>query len=388
MIMNQQSRAFCVVRSMFVGIVVLFSALSPATASARERVVDVAGFPSAELGYSLGVSACYAGRIGDYIIMAGGCNFPEAGKPKKYYAGIYAARIDSSALQWRLVGRLPEPAAYGGTAQSGDSLLLIGGNNSQHSLRSVYSIHLSDLQAGAEIRRLADLPRTVDNMAVAQTATGVFVVGGNQDGKPSASLLYLPLGKPVPVALDAENAPCSSSPWQELTAVPGKPRVQPVAAAQDNKVFVWGGFFADGESSVVHTDGYSFDVNKVEWERIAAPRSAEGEEMTLAGGIAWTENNRVFATGGVNKVIFLDAISGRYQCIGQEDYLKQPIGWYRFSGSLYEYDTMANNWIATTFSSPSLARAGAQAVPTSMGTFYIGGELKPALRTPQIVIIR
>ncbi len=388
MIMNQQSRAFCVVRSVFVGIVVLFSALSPAAASARERVVDVAGFPSAEPGYSLGVSACYAGRIGDYIIMAGGCNFPEAGKPKKYYAGIYAARIDSSALQWRLVGRLPEPAAYGGTAQSGDSLLLIGGNNSQHSLRSVYSIHLSDLQAGAEIRRLADLPRAVDNMAVAQTATGVFAVGGNQDGKPSASVLYLPLGKPVPTAVDAENVPCSSSPWQELTAVPGKPRVQPVAAAHDNKVYVWGGFFADGENSVVYTDGYSFDVNTVEWERIAAPRSAEGEEMTLAGGIAWTENNRVFATGGVNKVIFLDAISGRYQCVGQEDYLKQPIGWYRFSGSLYEYDTMANNWIATTFSSPSLARAGAQAVPTSMGTFYIGGELKPALRTPQIVIIR
>ncbi len=386
--MNQQSRAFCVVRSVFAGIVVLFSALSPAAASARERVVDVAGFPSAEPGYSLGVSACYAGRIGDYIIMAGGCNFPEAGKPKKYYAGIYAARIDSSALRWRLVGRLPEPAAYGGTAQSGDSLLLIGGNNSQHSLRSVYSIHLSDLQTGAEIRRLADLPRAVDNMAVAQTATGVFAVGGNQDGKPSASVLYLPLDKPMPTAVDAENVPCSSSPWQELTAVPGKPRVQPVAAAHDNKVYVWGGFFADGENSVVHTDGYSFDVNKVEWERIAAPRSAEGEEMTLAGGIAWTENNRVFATGGVNKVIFLDAISGRYQCVGQEDYLKQPIGWYRFSGSLYEYDTRANNWIATTFSSPSLARAGAQAVPTSMGTFYIGGELKPALRTPQIVLIR
>lgn len=388
MIMNQQSRAFCVVRSVFACIVVLFSALPPVTASARERVVDVAGFPSAEPGYSLGVSACYAGRIGDYIIMAGGCNFPEAGKPKKYYAGIYAARIDTCALRWRLVGRLPEAAAYGGTVQSGDSLLLIGGNNSQHSLRAVYSIHLSDLQAGAEIRRLADLPRAVDNMAVAQTPTGVFVVGGNQDGKPSASVLYLPLGKLVPVAADAENAPCSSAPWQELTAVPGRPRVQPVAAAHDNKVYVWGGFFADGENSVVHTDGYSFDVNKVEWERIAAPRSAEGEEMTLAGGIAWTENNRVFATGGVNKVIFLDAISGRYECVGQEDYLKQPIGWYKFSGSLYEYDTRANNWIATTFSSPSLARAGAQAVPTSMGTFYIGGELKPALRTPQIVLIR
>ncbi|MCI5931285.1 MAG: hypothetical protein MRZ70_08170 [Prevotella sp.] len=38
-------------------------------------------------------------------------------------------------------------------------------------------------------------------------------------------------------------------------------------------------------------------------------------------------------------------------------------------------------------SSSRLARAGAQAVTTDIGTFYIGGELKPALRTPRIVII-
>lgn len=373
---------------MLVWIVLLLFALPAVTASANERVVDVAGFPSAEPGYSLGVSACYAGRIGDYIIMAGGCNFPEEGKPKKYYAGIYAARIDSCVLRWRLVGVLPEPAAYGGTVQSGDSLLFIGGNNSQHGLRTVYGIRLSGVESRLEITRLADLPFTVDNMAVAQTGTDVYVVGGNQDGKPSASVLHLSLDKPTPIARKAEGVSCVSSPWRVVPLVPGKPRVQPVAVACDDKVYVWGGFFADGENSVVHTGGYSFDIDREEWESIDAPRSAEGEEMTLAGGIAWKEGNRVFATGGVNKDIFLDAISGRYERVRQEDYQKQPIGWYRFGGNLYEFDTTANKWLATTFSSPSLARAGAQAVPTSMGTFYIGGELKPALRTPQIVLLR
>ncbi len=360
--------------------------LCAATANAADSVVDVAGFPSVEPGYSLGVSACYAGRIGDYIIMAGGCNFPDEGKPKKYYAGVYAACIDSLALRWRLVGLLPEPAAYGVTVQRGDSLLFIGGNNSRHSLKTVYAVRLADGGDRAEITRLADLPFAVDNMAVAYMGTDVFVVGGNQNGKPSASVLRLSLDEPMPIAGNAEGASCPS-PWREIAAVPGKPRVQPVAAAHGNKVYVWGGFFADGENSVVHTGGYSFDVDREEWERVAAPCSPKGEEMTLAGGIAWTENNRVFATGGVNKEIFLDAISGRYERVRQDDYLKQPIGWYKFSGNLYEYDTKANKWIAA-YSSPSLARAGAQAVPTRMGTFYIGGELKPALRTPQIVILR
>lgn len=373
-------------RRLRAGMAFLFLVLPAVTAGAGEPVVAVVGFPSAEAGYSLGVSACYAGRIGRYVIMAGGCNFPEEGKPKRYYAGIYAARVDSRVLRWRLVGFLPEPAAYGGTVLSGDSLLFIGGNNSQHSLKTVYGIRFDDVETGARITRLADLPCTVDNMAVAATETDVFVVGGNQDGKPSASVLHLSLGKSTPLKAKDETASCPSSPWQELAVVPGKPRVQPVAVARDNKLYVWGGFCADGENSVVHTDGYSLDVIRKEWERVAAPRSADGKAVTLAGGVAWAQGDRILATGGVNKDIFLDAISGRYARVRQDDYLKQPIGWYKFNGNLYEYDAMADKWIKA-YSSSSLARAGAQAVPTSVGTFYIGGELKPSLRTPRIVII-
>ena len=84
MIMNEENLILRVIKNMRAGIVLLLSALSAVTVNAGDRVVDVEGFPSVESGYSLGVSACYAGRIGDYIIMAGGCNFPEAGKPKKY----------------------------------------------------------------------------------------------------------------------------------------------------------------------------------------------------------------------------------------------------------------------------------------------------------------
>ena len=110
--------------------------------------------------------------------------------------------------------------------------------------------------------------------------------------------------------------------------------------------------------------------------------------MTLAGGIAWTFNGKIYATGGVNKDIFLDAISGRYELIKQSDYLNQPISWYRFSGNLYEYDVLSEAWVKTRFADKALARAGAQMVVTQKGCFYIGGELKPALRTPQIVVLQ
>lgn len=351
----------------------LFLFLSAALSLSAQHVRSVAGFPAAEPGYSLGVSACYAGQIGDYLVVAGGCNFPEAGKPKKYYAGVYAARMDRATLQWRLVGFLPEPAAYGATVACGDSLLFLGGNNTDHALAAVYSVRLDSAGTDVLINRLTDLPATADNMAVALVGNDVFVVGGNQNGKPSADVLRYKLGASTVSSADLR--------------IPGAPRVQPVAAAYNDKLYVWGGFYADGEQSKVHTDGYVYDVNAKEWGALSAPRSADGEEMTLSGGIAWADGDHLYATGGVNRTIFLDAISGRYECVKKDDYLKQPIDWYKFSGNLYVFDAVAGQWLTTTFANQALARAGAQAVPTPLGVYYIGGELKPALRTPQIVII-
>lgn len=351
----------------------LFLFLSTALSLSAQHVRSVAGFPAAEPGYSLGVSACYAGQIGDYLVVAGGCNFPEAGKPKKYYAGVYAARMDRATLQWRLVGFLPEAAAYGATVTCGDSLLFLGGNNTDHALAAVYSVRLNSVGTDVLINRLADLPATADNMAVALVGNDIFVVGGNQNGKPSADVMRYKLGANSTSSADLR--------------IPGAPRVQPVAAAYNDKLYVWGGFYADGEQSKVHTDGYVYDVNAKEWGALSAPCSADGEEMTLSGGIAWADGNHLYATGGVNRTIFLDAISGRYECVKKDDYLKQPIDWYKFSGNLYVFDAVAGQWLTTTFVNQALARAGAQAVPTTFGVYYIGGELKPALRTPQIVII-
>ena len=345
--------------------------LSVFTVMSAQSVRNVFGFPSTEPGYSLGVSACYAGQIGDYIVMAGGCNFPTPGN-KTYYAGIYAAPLDNAVLRWQLVGFLPEPAAYGATIASGDSLLFVGGNNSDHSLNTVYSIHLNAAGDRAEVRRMADLPCTVDNMAAAIDRGNVYIVGGNQNGKPSAGVLM--------ADIKTENYV-----WSNLCTMPSSPRVQPVCAAKDGKLYVSAIFdcFDVAVVGLAMADNMRADL----WRSLEGPRSAKGEPMTLSGGVAWSCDNQVFATGGVNKDIFLDAISDRYERIKKADYLLQPIEWYSFSGNLYELNLVTQKWKPTRFADKALARAGAMAVPTTLGTFYIGGELKPSVRTPQIVLI-
>lgn len=359
-------------------IIILISLLCLAPVPvAAQRLAPVAGFPSAEPGYELGVSACFAGRIGCHLVMAGGCNFPTPGA-KTYYAGIYAAPIDETVLRWRLVGMLPQPVAYGATIARGDSLLFIGGNNSERSLKEVYAIRLSDDGSRALVNRLADLPCTIDNMAAAADGDRLYIVGGNQNGRPSSSVW---MGGRSSAGME----------WTPLPPLPSSPRVQPVCAALGGVVYVWGGFSAHGAESEVHTGGLCLDTRSgdasMAWTTLPAPRSMADDEMTLSGGVAWVSDGSIYATGGVNKDIFLDAISGRYERISQSHYLLQPVEWYRFGGCLHQFDTQSGRWLTPVMDHPTLARAGAQAVPTPVGIYYIGGELKPVVRTPQIVLI-
>lgn len=360
-------------RTLLIATAMAASAL--AQGARAQSVSPVVGFPAAEPGIQLGVSACYAGRIGQWIVAAGGCNFPTPGN-KKYYAGIYAARASEHALRWKRVGTLPRAAAYGATVASGDSLILIGGADAEGGMNTTLSLHLNADGTEVSVHTLAPLPQTVDNAAAALSGHHVYVVGGNQGGMPSRQVLRCRLGS-------------GRMEWSRVQPMPGAPRVQPVSAACGGKVYVWGGFHAAADSSRVHTAGVCLDTATGEWHATSAPRAADGRELTLAGGAAWTCGSRIYATGGVDKDIFLDAISGSYRLVEPSAYAYQPIGWYRFSPLLLTFDTRRQAWLPAGFASASLARAGAAAVPVpDMGCFYIGGEVKPTLRTPQIVLIK
>ncbi len=340
------------------------------------RLTEVSGFPDDEAGYALGVSACFAGVIGDEVIMAGGCNFPDNSGVKRYYDGIYAAQWRGDTLRWRRIGTLPEPTAYGATVALGDRLLFIGGNNSRHSMRSVMALTLN-AQGQAVLTSLPPLPVTMDNGAAACTQGKLFVFGGNQDGKPAKALWSLHLQRP-------------KARWTRHKGPAGQPRVQPVAVALGARLFVWGGYHADGDRSLVATDGWAYDLSRNRWSRLSAPTDRAGATLTLSGATGCaTTGHLVVCLGGVNKDIFADAISGKYRLVDKADYLKQSVAWYRFNQTPLLFDTRTCNWQPAPAPDARLARAGAQLVACGDGQLlYIGGELKPGVRTPQVLRIQ
>lgn len=360
-------------------------------AEASERFITdihlqkMEGFPQSEKGFKLGVSACYSGILSGNLLMAGGCNFPGVpasdGGKKKFYRGIYAATINTdTVLAWRKVGELPVASAYGVSVSCPDGIICIGGTDGKDALTSVYKISWGRNPKAAKqgkvvIETLPALPYALDNMCGTLIDGQLFVAGGNRNGKPSNSFL----------CLDLNNLETG---WQELPDFPGDARTQAVCAGQlkdgEARIFLWGGFAAstDGKPATLSTDGYCYSSLSRQWIPIATPTGNDGETISLGGGTAIAINeNLILCTGGVNKDIFLAALRQP-----QKDYLLHPAEWYKFNDRILIYDISQNTWqeVART---PQTARAGAALVGWDKTYYNINGELKPGIRTPEIIRI-
>lgn len=341
----------------------------PSQEKAAEYVTEKAyDVPAVEKGYEYGVSAMYAATTDDALYIAGGCNFPDTpaaeGGSKVYYKGIYRIATDGDG-KWEIIGELPEASAYGVSVQSADRWIIAGGMNSEGASDKVYSINLTTMQ----IDTLPPLPCSVDNAAGAIAGGCIYITGGN--GKTGNRMF----------AFDMQNG----TQWNELPKMPSQPRVQPVLAAAGNAIYVWGGFSptTEEQEAIVHTDGVKYDISTGEWQQIG-DITADGKTVTLSGGTAIAINDStIIATGGVDKDIFLDAISGRYELVAKGDYMYKSAGWYRFNSRLMQYSTANGEWSVLSEDSRH-ARAGALLVKQKNSLYLVCGELKPGIRSTEI----
>lgn len=352
------------------------AALLSVGCSHEPQVATLAGFPDGEPGYEQGVSACFATFANKTLIVAGGANFAEVpaadGGTKCFYSGIYAASVGGDALQWRQVGTLPQPLAYGVSLPSGDSLIVAGGSNAQGPCTAVMSITIAE--GKARICSMPALPVAIDNAAGCVSDGKAFIVGGNANGVPSAAVYSLDLADRYAT-------------WSQVATMP-EARVQPVCAVTNRTLYVWGGFQpAQGDSvaAEVYTEGLAINLDNGSCKPMPAPVACDGSKATLAGGAAVADGKGgIVAIGGVNRDIFLDAISGNYKLVAKDQYLKQQPQWYRFSKTLFVFDTATLQWRVVGEYAP-LARAGAALVAASSNVLYcIGGEVKPGIRAAEV----
>lgn len=337
--------------------------------------------PEAETGIDAGVSAAFVGVADGCVIRAGGCNFPDnpmaPDSKKKYYDGIYALKPnEDGSISTVKIGVLPHAVAYGCAITTPRGMVVAGGATPSGSLSEAYIINVTDSGAPM-LTALPSLPVKADNNAATYCDGKVYLAGGNVDGQPSNALYCLDLN-------DLEHG------WQALAPFPGNPRVQPVMAAGKNAkghsmLYLWGGFAgkADGREASLETDGLAYDIKKKKWVALNAPLDRNGNEVSTGGGVAVNlPDGRIAVVGGVNKDVFIEALRNQ-----APDYLSHPVEWYKFNSFILVYDPATESWEIAD-DTPAAARAGAGAAVAHDGTvLLVGGEIKPRIRTADILKI-
>ena len=355
-------------------LIALFTAYTMAQNS--NSIQRLVGFPTEEQGFDKGVSACYCGVINGYLYIAGGCNFPDKpvaeGGKKRFYKAIYAAKLNAEGnrLEWKTVGQMPQPAAYGVSVTYENSLIFVGGNNETGGLTT--AIRLRPTATGMQQEALPSLPHALDNMAGAVVGHILYVVGGNCEGVATQKVW----------SLDLKNT--AKEGWKEEPSIPGIARVQPIAAALAGDLLgVWGGFApkTDSKAAQLAMNGASYNAGCGTWTALPVPTDALGEEVFTGGATAITTPQKgVVVVGGVNKDVFLAAINKL-----PEGYLLHEPEWYRFNSRVLCYRD--GTW-TQLLQHPSVARAGCALAYWDGWVYVVGGELKPGIRTPEIVRFR
>ena len=355
-------------------LIALFTAYTMAQNS--NSIQRLVGFPTEEQGFDKGVSACYCGVINGYLYIAGGCNFPDKpvaeGGKKRFYKAIYAAKLNAEGnrLEWKTIGQMPQPAAYGVSVTYENSLIFVGGNNETGGLTT--AIRLRPTATGMQQEALPSLPHALDNMAGAVVGHILYVVGGNCAGVATQKVW----------SLDLKNT--AKEGWKEEPSIPGIARVQPIAATLEGGLLgVWGGFApkTDSKAAQLAMNGASYNAGCGTWTALPVPTDAIGEEVFTGGSTAIaTPQKGVVVVGGVNKDVFLAAINKL-----PEGYLLHEPEWYRFNSRVLCYRDGA--W-TQLLQHPSVARAGCALAYWDGWVYIVGGELKPGIRTPEIVRFR
>ena len=152
------------------------------------NTVSYRPLPSLCVNGQQGVSAAFAGSTGSKLLVAGGCNFPGTpaadGGDKQFYADIYELNLHHTAgtMQWRKIGCLPQPAAYGVGVSVPHGMVCVGGtSNGKQSLAKSYYLK-SGHNHQLVIEALPALPQPLDNMAGAYGGGYIYVAGGLSNG--------------------------------------------------------------------------------------------------------------------------------------------------------------------------------------------------------------
>ena len=178
-----------------------------------------------------GFAGSYAGVSNGVLLVAGGANFPDDKRPwtngiKTWYDQIFM--LEKPGAEWKEVGKLPRPMAYGVSLTCADGLICLGGGDANQNYADVFI--LKYVAGKIETVQLPSLPSPLSNASGAVLNNVVYIIGG----------IYTPSGL-TENSFWSLDLSARTGKWKVLDLLPGPSRMFSIAGAQEDNVYVFGG---------------------------------------------------------------------------------------------------------------------------------------------------
>jgi N-acetylneuraminic acid mutarotase len=308
---------------------------------------------------AIGFAGAFAGVHDGQLIAGGGANFPDGTMPwdggkKVWHERLFALDLKQAGAAWREVGKLPAPIGYGVSLTVQEGVLLIGGGDAKGHFREVRLLTLLD--GKPVFREVASLPVPLAQMAGAVAGRRVHVCGGIE--KPDATTASKSHWM---LDLDAMGKG-----WQTMPRLPADGRILATAAGIGDAIFIAGGcsLAPDAAGRPVRTylrEAWKFADGQ--WRRLAdLPRGS-----VAAASPAPVLDDALFVVSG-----------------DEGKHTGAPKDHRGFTREILRYDVSENAW-SSGGELDVPAPVTLPAAPWRDGFILFNGEVKPGVRTPQVL---
>jgi N-acetylneuraminate epimerase len=281
---------------------------------------------------------------------------------------------------------LPEPIAYCGVTSTQKGIVYAGGENENGIADKAFIINWDKNKNGITIKPLPAMPLALTNVALTHIGNIVFAAGGDAINNSSKRFFSL--------NLDDKDAK-----WKLLpdlpTAVANATLIAQNKDVQKNIYLIGGRTKTESGISELHHTTFVFDVKKNKWEKCTDISDGKNiSNLSAAAGVPIGKNN-ILMIGGDNGIVFhkietyISQIAKANSEEEKEKLTKEKnalsIHHNGFYKGLLLYNTIENKWTKIG-EYPYSSQVTTTAVKWGNDIVVSNGEIKPGIRTPDVVI--
>ena len=331
-----------------------------------------AGDLEPQIGYdkNIGTAGLLVGKSGEYIIAGGGANFPDApvaeGGAKKTYPDVYILKQEDGKLKQVNHTTLDYEIGYGASITDNNGVYYIGGSTNVDEANNV-TLFSVDKKGNLEEKLIGDLPFTISDGVAVKDGNYIYLGLGKQNGKPSNKMYRFDI---------------KTGETKEIASIPGETtRNQAVAQILDDEMYVF-----SGGDKVAYTDGYKYDMDDNEWEKVSDVQIGNDKISLLGASSVKLNDDEMLVIGGFNKTVYdyavekLNTLQGDELYNFKKEYFGANPSELRWNKKILVYNADKDSW-RSIGEVPFDAPCGAGVVKDGNKIYSINGEIKPGTRT-------